>query len=256
MQMAGPRRARRLDENGALKAVWIVADDVGRRIDRAMDEELELIAAAEQPSEEWLRRLWRESNNIVQFSEPTPVSAENAKEAVDFIFHRLVVDPESIELNYSRKSTAVSAIRTAYANLGLKRHDQFLEHFTVQARHYREDFDFVVANGKAIQLTQAWSFQIPNQRDLAELVKAYAFTVRDLRQTGGLAIKGDRRIEIPANVDVAAVCIPPREGSPTTAFDVARSAFDDREVRIRLVPVANVVTDVARPAQESLLASS
>ncbi len=252
IRMASSRRARRVDEKGVMKAVWLVADDIGRRIDRAMDEEQELVVSGDPPSESWLHQLYEQSNNIVQFSPPTPISADSARDAVEYVFSRLVLDPESAPLPYRRKSTAVSAMRAAYTNLGLRRDVHFMEHYTVQALSQREKFDFVVANGRAVQLAQAWSFQIPNQHDVAELAKAYAFTVRDLRRSGGgLAIEGDRRIEIPPEVDVAAICIPPIEGMATEGFDEARAAFADAEVRIHVVTVSDVI-DVARHAQRAL----
>lgn len=34
-------------------------------------------------------------------------------------------------------------------------------------------FDFAVFNGRAVQLVQCWSFQLPNQADLAELTIRY-----------------------------------------------------------------------------------
>jgi hypothetical protein len=49
---------------------------------------------------------------------------------------------------------------------------------------------------------QCWSFQLPNQAELAEQVKAWAWVVRGLRKQGGSLQLGEREIAVPAGTDV------------------------------------------------------
>ena len=136
--------------------------------------------------------------------------------------------------------------------MNLRRNLDFIEKVSVEsvAAHYKDRFDFVVANGRAVQLAQAWSFQLPNQDDLVRDLKAWAWTVRGVRDSGGKVETNERRIDVPRDVDVAAIFIPPLEGAASEALDVAEALCHDAGVR--LVPLADVVAAVVRPALDKL----
>ena len=126
---------------------------------------------------------------------------------------------------------ALAAVRRAYREAGLRPRDHFEEGANVKGQHHKERFDFVVANSRAVQLAQTWSFQVPNQEDLAEQVKAWAWTVADVRKHGGTAETAARRIEVPHDVDIEAVYVPPVVGGPREALDEAFAAFSEINVQ-------------------------
>src|SRR5205823_4239748 len=90
---------------------------------------------------------------------------------------------------------------------------------------------------RAVQVVRCWSFQRPDQADLAQEVEAWAWGVRALRRSGGIAIAQGRpdAVEAPGDLDVAAVYIAPEPSAKSSAYDVAMRAFEDSDTRI--VPV-------------------
>jgi hypothetical protein len=247
------RRARMLDDKGVLTSLWHFVDEIGKRIDN-YEAYIETHAGPPvEVSESWLRRLWGESQNVIQFSPPTPFVATNAEEVLDSIFRELIVDPESRRFPFQKKNVALAAIRRAYQQAGIRQRTHFQEAALVQGRHHRERFDFAVMNGPVLQLAHAWSFQIPKQDELAEDIKAWAWTVRDLRRGGG-KVQSDNGAEfvVPENVDVEVVYVAPLIGGARTVLDEALSAFQD--IDARAIDLGRS-TEVGRRAQDLLRAS-
>jgi hypothetical protein len=168
--------------------------------------------------------------NVVQLSPPAPIVAESAESALDVLFAELVVDPTAQRFRFEKKHRAVASTRRAY-----RVHDvpekAITEKAPVAAGPYDGTFDFAVSNGRALQLVQCWSFQLPNQVELAEQVKAWAWLVHELRQRDGLLRVGEREVEVPqGDVEIATVFVAPEEGQPAPAFDEARAAFEEIQV--------------------------
>src|ERR671914_28990 len=96
-------------------------------------------------------------------------------------------------------------------------------------------FDFAVHNARTIQLVQCWSFQLPNQADLAEQVKAWSWLVHEVRQDGGELTTTERGLDVPAELDIFAIAIPPVPGAGSPAYEEANAAFVENGV-IELSP--------------------
>lgn len=245
------KRARSLDDAEILGRVLSVVDDIERKIERTSSE---LALDSDMASEIWLRRLSEEHNNALQFTEPIPIVAENADEVLRFAFRELVADPATFRNAYKRKDVAYWRARAAYLEMGMQRNQDLLERAPVQGAHYHDQFDFIVANGQAVQLAQAWSFQLPNQEELIRDLKSWAWTVKDIRADGGTVIQNDsRKILVPSTVDVAAIFIPPLPNESVEALQAATALCED--IGIRLVAVEDVISCVVKRARD-LLATS
>jgi hypothetical protein len=208
-----------------LPAVWDFINRIGRDIDvyeRSISEP-SFDDPPLQLNEEWLYTLCRNHRNIVQFSTPAPIAADSASQALDLVFSELIVDPAR-RGGHENKHSALAAVRRAYATAGLQKEEHFFERVLLQAGKHREKVDFAVTNGSALQLTQAWSFQVADQDVLAEYVKAWGWTIKVLQGEGGTVAAGDRTFDVPQNVNVAVLFIPPDDG-PTKAFEDAQSVF-------------------------------
>jgi hypothetical protein len=233
------RRARAIDEEGALGIAFSFAVNLEDHIVALEAPDAER-AEIEPISIEYVRRLAEEMQNVVQLTPPTPVVAASAEEALDLLFTELVVDPTALRFRFEKKHRAVASTRRAY-----RAHDVPVEAVTerapVTAGPYEGVFDFAVANGAVVQLVQCWSFQLPNQRELAEQVKAWAWVVGELRQQGGLLILGEREARAHEDVEVAAVIIPPAEGQVAPAFEEAEAAFKKTQVRPLTPDEADVI---------------
>jgi hypothetical protein len=114
------------------------------------------------------------------------------------------------------------------------------------------EFDFAVANGKAVQLVRCWSFQGADQERLSEEVRAWAWTVRSMRLAGDKLLRStgeiapslqakEKVLDLAPKVEVDALFIPPETGqSETQAFEVALLAFADKDTSIKATPVERV----------------
>jgi hypothetical protein len=139
----------------------------------------------------------------------------------------LILDPASQQFRFEKKHRALGSTRKAYRDLGIP--DELVARRTlVQAGAYAGGFDYAIANGRVVQLVQCWSFQLPNQEQLADEVKAWAWVVQELREHGGTVNLGDRTVAVDpqAALEVASVFIAPLAGQEDTrAFDEATAAF-------------------------------
>jgi Protein of unknown function (DUF3037) len=212
-QVDNPARARRLDERRTLPAVWSFIDHLGRLVD-AHEEAIEKpkVGVEALLSEGWLQDLYASHRNIVQLSPPAPIVAETAAEALDEVFAQLIVDPEPHRGGENTKHPALAAVRRAYREAGLAKNRQLYERVVVHAGDHRERLDFAVANGRVVQLTQTWSFRVVDQDALAESVRAWGWTIRAVKDGGGTISIGERELEVPSDVDLEVVVIPPPRG--------------------------------------------
>jgi hypothetical protein len=223
------RRARAIDDEGALGVALAFAADLEDHI-AALDPATSELTNAEPLSTEYLLHLSEEMRNVVQLTPPAPVAAASAEEALDLLFTQLVVDPTSQRFPFDKKHRAVVSTRRAYRG-----HEVPIEAVTERAPlvagPYEGVFDFAVANGEVVQLVQCWSFQLPNQAELAEQVKAWSWVVRELGRQGGLVHFGEREARAQEDIEIAAVIVPPVEGQEAPAFDEARAAFEEIHVQ-------------------------
>lgn len=232
------KRARALDGQGILSSVWRYVTELETRLDLFE----EAVEASEEPSEriseKWLEKLWEDFGNVVQLSRPAPLDTDSIIAAFDLLFPQFIIDPESRRYNFQKKNVATAALRRAYREYGLQKGANLFETPTVSGRHHRERFDFAVANGNAVQLTHTFSFQLPDKEKLAEDIKAWAFTVEDIRTSGGNAVKDARQVQVPADVPIAIAYVPPSDQSGAIALDEAMRAFE--RVRAEAFPIDQV----------------
>jgi hypothetical protein len=235
------RRAQALDSDGRLPAAIAFATSLGGRVD-ALEQ---LPESGPAPiSHESLRQMAEEMQNLVQLTPPAPVVADSAELALDLVFDQMVVDPTRQRYRFKKKHPAQRSTREAYRAHGVP-FDAIEQAAKISSGAYGDTFDFAVHNGHAVQLVQCWSFQLPNQDDLAERVKAWSWVVHELRQRGGLVRTGRGELEVPSDTEIAAVSIPPAEGSHAPAFAEAREAFRENGVRELTLEDADAVGEAA-----------
>jgi len=220
------KRARAIDPEGALRAAlsFVVS------LDQRVGAQGQLPEVGSEPlSFDALRATAAEMQNIVQLSPPAPVAAESAEAALDLIFSELVVDPTARRFRFEKKHRAQRSTRAAY-----QAHEipdaAVREHARVTSGVYDDTFDFAVHNGRAVQLVQCWSFQLPNQDELAEQIKAWSWVVHELRTKGGSLATDGGEVEVPGGTEIAAVCILPVAGADAPAYEEAQDAFRKNDV--------------------------
>jgi hypothetical protein len=241
-QVENPVRARAVDDRKALEAVWAFLDRVGREMDEYEKAQESLFEPPVELSEEWLRRLYAEHRNVVQLSPPTPMVASTADEALDRVFEQMVLDPALRRHPFQKKHAALAAVRAAYRKHLVRKGVNLRERVALETAHHRERFDFAVTNGRALQLTHTWSFQVPDQDQLAAQVKAWGWTVRDVQQGGGTVRLADgSQFEVHPDVDVEVVYVPPAPGQDAPAMRDALGVFEALKVAHTALEDADLV---------------
>jgi hypothetical protein len=217
-------RARKLDPRGLSAVVFERVEEIEALCDEGD-------ANAPAMSRDVLRKLYEESQNIVQFSEPTPIVAASADDALDVVFTHLVIDPERQRRQYRTKKQVISAVLGAYNERdwapGHVQRDAL-----VRPTHYPLKFDFAVANGRTVQLAQTWSFEIPYAGELTDDIRAWAWAVNQLRHSGAKMDREGESVDVPADVDIAVVYLPPTSDAGKYAWDEAEASFGKLDVHV------------------------
>lgn len=231
-------RAKALDSPGYLPTAKAFTALLDERFGEELDE-----LSGDVPTADWLGSLAVEMNNVVQITDLAPVVADSAEAALDLVFDRLVVDPARTRFRFQKKNVAQAATRRAY-----RAHKIAAAAIIIRPRvvsgPWDFQFDFGVHNGRAVQLAQCWSFELPNQSELREQVKAWAWMVHEVRRSGGELV-GDESFGVPSDLDVAAIYVPPRGGTDSPAFKEARSAFNELDVTAAPFDGADLVGESA-----------
>lgn len=250
-------RARRLDDRELLPGVRERLERLEALVERYTDAQRPLLSSGppEIVDEQWLAKLSSESANVLQFTWPLPVVAENAEEAIELLWDRLVVESTAkITLPFAKKHQAVSAFSRALKSWNVP-NKHVVRRTEVWSESFRAPMDFAIHNGHVTQLTNCWSFQLPDKERLMEEITSWAWAVRDLRRNGGSVTNHDEMIEIAGGSETAiyVIYVPPVPGQEADerAFESARSAFEDVEVGARHVR-ASKANSVAQDAAQRL----
>ena len=254
-------RARRFDDRNLLPGVRAQLEQIEAGIERFSDAQQPLLSAnpLEDVNEHWLAKLSSESANILQFAPPLPVLAESADEALDQLWDELIVDPTARRFRFAKKHRAVSAVTRALKDHGVS-HENFARRVQARSRTFQAPMDFAFHNGHITQLTNCWSFQLPDKEGLLEEVTSWAWAVRALRGNGGSVVVGGKALEVGPGADLGidVVYVPPADGSAEDmrAFESARMAFDDPDVKVAAVPDTQADTVAQEAARRLGLANS
>jgi hypothetical protein len=246
-QVSNLRRAKAIDDHGTLPAVTSVIEEITGRIDVFLEatEVGEGVLPGSEPTEAWLATLHDSFQNIVQVTPPTPLICDSSEEAMTMVFDELLVDPERRHLPYVRRNTASKQLRVAYvATKRLRRDRDFFERVTLRSGQHVELLDFAVANGSVLQLAQAWSFQVPDQAEVARRVRAWGYTMRHLKDSGGRVQLEGRPLNVNRGVDLEVIYVPPSKVFGSDAFDDASAVF--KEIGAQANPIDRADAVAAR----------
>lgn len=177
------------------------------------------------------------------------MAAESVDDALESVFDLMVLDPAMRKHSFQKKHAALAAVRRAYREFKIAKGRELCERVILKTPHHTERFDFAVTNSRAVQLTQTWSFQAPDQATLTELVKAWGWTVQEALHSGGCVCAAAGEFDVGTDVDVAVVYVPEFPTRPASAFVDAQHIFEQLGVRAVSHDQAG---DVAQRARELL----
>lgn len=241
-------RARGLGTDSSLTAVWKYLDDVESVIADLTDDTAEAAPDVVSIDREWLLKEHKRLRNLVQLSAPTAIVANDLDDAVRKLSDTFIVDPDRQKRN--SRSGAIAALRAAYASAHL---DQHLVHERARAHIGRQqiEIDFAVGNGQLAQLAHAWSFRAANTQPTVQQIKAWSWTLQDVRDHGG-SVQVAGRAEpytVTRDVPVEVVHDDPQTDNGKRALDEALEVF----ARLEVTPIRTEdAATVAAHAQSAL----
>ncbi len=127
-QVSSERHVQKLAHRATRNAVHNFLSAISEQIEE--DRDTAETAGESKLSETWLRSLHHDHRNVVQLTSPVPVIAENAEEALDFLFKRMIIDPVSEPRNQMTKTRVLAGLRDSYRNASV---DQRLLHREARA---------------------------------------------------------------------------------------------------------------------------
>ncbi len=219
-----PARARHLAPAKIVKNFWDYIQDLRHDIERDSK-------GMDQPKiAKWVNDIGSSDLSMVQFSSPAPIVCDEIESAADMMAEQFLssyLRPKR-QKRHTKQATA-RKVRQTYKNIGLVTGRHLIEHLEVSGQAHTEPFDFAVKNGEIVQLTQAWNFGVVDQRTVMENVKAWAFTVADIKESGGVGRSGKKSIKVPKTVEVRAVYDEPTNARSRETLEEAIHAFDKVE---------------------------
>lgn len=254
-KIGNSKRARAIGQSDtptALQAVWYFIDCIGEIIDNHQDSLEALFPSDIEPSEDWLEGLHADYRNIVQLSPPTPIVATDVDDALDRVFQHAILDPERQQRRGRWKNEMLAATRRAYRRNSVGP-SELRERVVLSTELHEDRFDFVVMNGKALQLVRSWSFRDMEAQRLSSQIKSWGWTVRSTRDKGGyIELRDSLSLDVNADVDIEVICIPPDPDQDESIYEEGKSVF--KALDVRAVPLEQV-NRVGKRARQLLIDS-
>jgi Protein of unknown function (DUF3037) len=232
-QVSSESRVRKLANIAALGAVHTFLARIGTAIDD-FQTTLPLNPTDDLPGEGWLNRLYWDHRNVVQLSQPAPILAASAEEALDVLFARQIIDPVTDpRVKVVTKHGVLRALRGSYSRAGVQARPR-VELFVGDRVHTLVDFA-VASDDYAVQLSQAWSFQ--GKEVVSEQVKAWGYAIGRLREGEQAHVQDVASVQdwgraVDPKVDVQVVVTDPTTQEQEDAFGEALQVFKQLEASI------------------------
>ncbi|GII03514.1 DUF3037 domain-containing protein [Planobispora takensis] len=244
-QLSAFDRVRRFAGTSAMQ----VATNFLLRVDAEIDRNRSDLEEGGDPlTEAWLRQMHHDHRNIVQLSPPAPILAESAEQALDLIFSQLIIDPVAErQPRPVGKHLLVSRLREAYRSAAIADYLVRPRAEVLVGERVRSIVDFAIANGTAVQLTQAWSFRRAQIDNLSTEVKAWGYALERLRsgESARVIDANDQISEISEGVDLQVVVVPPETAEQRNAFEEAQQVFSNLRADVHSLEDVQTVADRA-----------
>lgn len=203
MEIVGQKsRAKKFDDAG----IWpqIAAELERLQLRFPIDDEDAPMAVGPAISEEWLAQMAAQSRNVIQYSTPQLVMAEDVESAVTKLWDIFIVETVRQKRNSVSKRQVVSRYLKSLQSSHLGT-DHLKQHARLKTSHKSASIDVAIHNGVAKRLTQCWSLQVQDTEKLLNEVKAWSWTMQVLRSSGGVITTPAGSIGVPKNVELSIV---------------------------------------------------
>ncbi|MCM3850105.1 DUF3037 domain-containing protein [Pseudonocardia sp. DR1-2] len=244
-------RATQLGNKSSLSAVWHYLDEIDELIAEATDETSEVLTSTHTLDREWLLVEHQRLRNVVQTTRPAPVIADDINEATEKVSDLHLVDPDRQKRN--SRTHAIAALRQVYRT-SLKV-EYIHERCEGTLGHQHVDIDFAIGNGNLVQLAHAWSFKAQNTKPTVEKIKAWSWTLRDIRERGGyIHVPGRDPYQLSDDIPIDVVYDEPRTDRGRRDLDESLEVFAN--LKVRAFQESNVEAIAADAAQRLQLSET
>ena len=247
MELVGRKsRAAKLDDAGILPLVSTELQRLQLRF--SGDDEESSWSDGPEINEVWLAEMSSQSRNVVQYTPPQPILAVDVAAAMEKLWNTFIVD----HVPQKRESLSRHQIRTRYLK-SLQQFqltpDQLKAKVKLSTGHSTTSIDVAVYNGVAKRLTQCWSFQVKDTESVLNEVKAWGWTMRDLRRSGGEIRTSTRRIQVPGEVELSVVYALMADTKPDEFTEEAIEVFNDADVHAIAIQLEDLDAHVRAAAE-------
>jgi hypothetical protein len=180
----------------------------------------------------WLDTLGVDRRNIIQLSEPQLAVGDSADQVLDFVFANQLVDPTKTTRNFIDKNRLLSRIRD-HVRQAIPDDRVLVEHpFLTVGGHITTQLDMVFGLDRAVQITQAWSFQRGTVDDVAKEVKAWGYVLERLRNGEKTSLTGNRQLPLADKVPIGVLIAEPTTPQQQDVFDEATEVFQSLDATV------------------------
>lgn len=230
-------RAAKLDREGVLSGVLGQLQQLRVNLESFVDPDLfRQLEDSFEPSRTWLDELAREHRNVLQFTVARTVLADSADAAIELLRPLFLFEAQhSTRIGMSRGMVRAQSV-AALKNVGFPP-EHLSQRSKLKAGRSQSAIDVVLHNGQAQTIQQNFSFQLTNPRDAIDDVRSWAWTIRMLRDSGGVCSTPQGSFITPSETEVAAVYAPVKDSE---VMEEAHSIFADHDIRAEAVDIGNV----------------
>ena len=238
-------RAAKLDEAHVLPMITAELERLQLRF--PSDDDDASVGEGSAINEDWLSLIAAQSQNVIQYSAPQVVLAEDLNAAVGKLWEIFIVE----NIRQKRDSVSKRQVLSQYLKSLQVRHlgaDHLKQHARLKTSHNSVLIDVAVHNGVAKRLTQCWSFQVKDTESLLNEVKAWGWTMKVLRHSGGAITTASGSIGVPQNVELSVIVAAAADNQADEFTQEAIEVLSDSEVDARCVSMEQMEQHAAEAA--------
>lgn len=241
-------RAAKLDDARVLPMVSAELERLQLRFPSDDDDDDDDAVRQESTiNEGWLSMIAAQSQNVIQYSAPQVMLAEDVNAAKEKLWDIFIVE----SVRQKRDSLSKRQVLSQYLKALQAHHlgtDHLKHHTRLKTSHNSASIDVAVHNGVAKRLTQCWSLQVKDTESVLNEVKAWGWTMKVLRHSGGVITTASVPIEVPRDVELSVILATATDNRANEFTEEATEVLSDVEVSAQRISVEQMVQHAAEVA--------
>jgi Protein of unknown function (DUF3037) len=194
----------------------------------------------------WLESLRVGRRNIIQLSEPQLAFGDSADQVLDYVFSNQLIEPAKTTRKFIDKNRLLTRIKNQVRQ-AIPNEKVAERPFLTVGGHITTQLDIAFGADRAVQLTQAFSFQKGTVDEVATDVKAWGYVLEKVRNGAPSRLMSrSGLLSLGVDVDLGVVIAEPTTPQQTEIFEEASEVFKLLEAHVYTQDEAEgLVADVA-----------